>query len=507
MKLVIKNALIYDGGGSRPFSGTVVCVDGIIKLVAGGSLAVPAGQVYDARGLALTPGFIDAHSHSDISILAAPEAAGKISQGITTEIIGNCGLSVYPVTKHNREHLQEFYRSYNVEISWTDLNGYRAELARRRPAADIVPLSGHNTLRAALCGYGKHRLSNGELRQLQALLAADFDQGAAGLSTGLLYVPGKFADFSELSGLLTTVARYDRVYTTHLRSEGNLLLESVNETLAAARQAGLKRVHLSHLKVAGAANWHKIDELLILLEAAQNAGFELTADRYPYTESLTQLSTMLPEPYSDLDDLTLTKTLQNDSDFARVETVLKALPAERWQTVRLVAAAGHEYERFYGQSLAAAAAALNQHPATLSAEILRAGAAGAAAAFQGMNEANLRRLIRLDTVACGTDESARPADYSLGRSHPRGFGSTARFCNILREEGLPPEQIIRRLTSLPAQIFRLPGKGRIKAGYAADLVLLDPDEFSDTATFAAPHQLTRGIRRVWRRGELIYSGS
>lgn len=503
MKLVIKNALIYDGNGGEPFAGNVVCVDGLIKLCTQENLTVPADYVFDAEGLALAPGFIDVHSHSDMSILAAPEAMGKVSQGITTEIIGNCGLSVYPVTKHNHEHLQELYRNYNVDISWTDLNGYREELARRNPAVDLVPLVGHNTLRASLCGYGKHKLSITESNELQNSLAQCFEQGAQGFSTGLLYVPGKFADSRELTGFLKTVEKYDKIYTTHLRSEGNKLSEALIETFDAVLRAGLRRLHISHLKVAGARNWHKIDELFSLLQAAKDQGIELSADRYPYTESMTQLSVILPEPYDDMDDVSLEKKLQNEDDYNKIKTALNNLPSERWQTVRLVFAKA--YEKFCGQTFESIAKAKNLDPAVLCAEILRSDATGALAAFQGMSENNMLRIMQLDFVTCGTDESARPIDYSIGRSHPRGFGSMPRFCKILCQNGFSLEKAIQRLTSLPAQIFRLSGKGQIKEGFAADLVLFDPASFKDTATFAKPHQVTNGIYKVWRKGKLTYS--
>jgi len=505
MKLVINNALIYDGGGGKPFAGTVVCVDGVIKLCTSENLTVPSDYVFDAEGLALAPGFIDAHSHSDMSILAAPEAMGKVSQGFTTEIIGNCGLSVYPVTKYNHEHLQELYRNYDVDISWTDLNGYKKELARRNPALELVPLVGHNTLRASLCGYGKHQLSASEATTLQNSLAQCFEQGAQGFSSGLLYVPGKFADSKELTGFLKTVAQYDKIYTTHLRSEGNKLSEALIETFDSVLRSSLKRLHISHLKVAGAANWHKIDELFSLLQAAKDQGIELSADRYPYTESMTQLSVILPSPYDDMDDVSLEKALQYEDYFAKIKIALNALPAERWQTVRLVFAKG--YEKFGGQIFESIAKVMKLDPATLCAEILRSDATGALAAFQGMSENNMLRIIQQDFVACGTDESARPLDYSIGRSHPRGFGSTARFCNILCQNGFPLEKAIQRLTSLPAQIFRLSNKGHIKENFIADLVLFDPEKLKSPATFAEPHQLSNGIQKVWRKGKLIYSKS
>jgi len=503
MKLVIKNALIYDGSGEKSFVGTVVCVDGIIKLCTQENLTVPADYVFDAKGLALAPGFIDAHSHSDMSILAAPEAVGKVSQGITTEIIGNCGLSVYPVTKYNHEHLQELYRNYDVDISWTDLNGYKAELARRNPAVDLVHLTGHNTLRSSLCGYAKHQLTTSESSELQNSLAQCFEQGAQGFSSGLLYVPGKFADTKELTGFLKTVAQYDKIYTTHLRSEGKKLSEALIETFDTVLRSGLRRLHISHLKVAGAANWHKIDELFSLLQAAKNQGIELSADRYPYTESMTQLSVILPEPYDDMDDVNLEKTLQNEDDYNKIKTALSALPATRWQTARLVFAKG--YEKFCGQTFESIAKTEKCDPALLCAEILRADGTGALAAFQGMSEDNMLRIMQQDFVACGSDESARPLNYSIGRSHPRGFGSMPRFCNILCQNGLSLEKAIQRMTSLPAQIFRLPGKGLIKESFVADLVLFDPSNFKDSATFAKPHQVSEGIQQVWRKGKVIYS--
>ncbi len=502
MKLVIKNALIYDGSGEKPFSGTVVVVDGRIKLCSPEDLTVPSDYVFDAKGLALAPGFIDAHSHSDMSILAAPEAIGKVSQGITTEIIGNCGLSVYPVTKHNREHLQELYRNYNVDISWTDLSGYQAELAKRNTAVDLVPLVGHNTLRASLCGYGKHKLNSNETLELQNSLAECFKQGAQGFSTGLLYVPGKFADAKELTAFLKTVAEYRKIYTTHLRSEGNKLSEALIETFDTVLRSGLQRLHISHLKIAGASNWHKIDELFSLLKEARNHGIEVSADRYPYIESMTQLSVILPEPYDDMDDVNLEKALQNEDEYAKIKTALNALPPERWRTVRLVYAKG--YEKLCGRAFESIAKEKSCSPAVLCAKILRSNATGALAAFQGMKEENMLRIMKQDFTVCGTDESVRPLDYSIGCSHPRGFGSMSRFCNILCQNGFPLERAVQRMTSLPAQIFRLPGKGLIREGFTADIVLFDPEKFRDTATFAEPHQLTTGIYKVWRNGRIIY---
>lgn len=502
MKLVIKNALIYDGSGNAPFKGTVACADGLIKLCSPDDLTVPSDYVYDAEGSALAPGFIDAHSHSDMSILAAPEATGKVSQGVTAEVIGNCGLSLYPVSDLNREHLQELHRHYDVKINWTDLNGYLAELEKRSPAVDIIPLAGHNTLRASLCGYGKHELTSSETAVLRNSLAQCFEQGAIGFSTGLLYVPGKFASPKELTEFLKTVAEYGGIYTTHLRSEGNKISEALIETFDSSLRAGLRRVHISHLKVSGAANWHKIDEVFSLLKEAEKHGLEISADRYPYTESMTHLSVILPEPYADMDDIKLEELLRNDADFTKLKNVLETFSAERWRNVRLVSAPG--YEEFCGLTFDAIAEKSGLEAPELCARILRSGAGCALAAFRGMNEENMLRIMQQEFTVCGSDESTRPRDYSIGRSHPRGFGSMPRFCNLLCRNGMPLEKAIRRMTSLPAQIFRLHNRGLIKEGFSADLVLFDPEKFRDTATFAEPHRLAEGIRKVWRRGKVIF---
>ncbi|MFA6713752.1 MAG: amidohydrolase family protein [Victivallaceae bacterium] len=502
MKLVIKNALIYDGSGNKPFKGTVACSDGLIKLCTPDDLTVPSDCVFDAEGSALAPGFIDVHSHSDVSILAAPEATGKVSQGITAEIIGNCGLSLYPVSDLNREHLQDLHRHYNVKITWTDLNGYLAELEKRSPAVDIIPLAGHNTLRASLCGYEKHELTASETAALRNSLAQCFKQGAIGFSTGLLYVPGKFATPKELTEFLKTVAEYGGIYTTHLRSEGNKICESLIETFDSALQASLRRVHISHLKISGAANRHKIDEVFSLLKEAENHGLEISADRYPYTESMTHLSVILPAPYDDMDDIKLEELLQNGDEFAKLRTALEKFSAERWRTVRLVSA--HGYEEFCGLTFDAITKKSGLGPPELCARILRSGAAGALAAFRGMDENNMLRIMQKEFTVCGSDESARPPDYSIGRSHPRGFGSMPRFCNLLYQNGMPLEKAIRRMTSLPAQIFRLEKRGLIRTGFSADLVLFDPEKFKDAATFAEPHRITEGVRKVWRKGKVIF---
>ncbi len=506
MSFLIKNVFIIDGTGTPGKAGEVLVEGERIKAAGQRLHADSDSEIVDGEGLTLCPGFIDAHSHSDISILAAPEAYGKISQGVTTEIVGNCGLSVFPVNRNNQEHLQELYRNYGVEISWSSLREYGVEINRRSPAVNILALCGHNTLRAAAAGYEQKVLSVRQQSDILALLSDSLVQGAAGLSSGLLYVPGKFSDTEELCRMLGTLAGFERPYTTHLRSEGNLLLEAIDEAVSACSGAGQRQLHISHLKTAGEKNWSKLDAALAAIARASAGGISVTADCYPYIESMTQLSMILPEPYDNMDDVALRKFIADDHNFTAVCERLAEYPSRRWQTVRLVSSAADGMNAFAGNTFEQIAASRQTRPEIICAEILKADAAGAMAAFQGMSPENVRRIASQPFTACGTDESARPADYSLGRSHPRGFGAFPVFFELLKNI-LPLEEIIRKCTLLPATLFGLKERGRIVPGAYADLVLFDPVHYNSSADFADPHRPAQGIRSVWVNGRMGYSAN
>lgn len=498
-EFVIKNAYLIDGSGSPGRVADAAISNDRITHV-GQNLPVNSKvEIIDGSGLTLCPGFIDAHGHSDMSLLAAPEATGKISQGITTEIIGNCGLSAFPVTTLNREHLEELYSNYNQPITWNSLNEYAAEFERRTPAINVASLCGHNTLRASIAGYEKQRLDEHEQQEMDRVLHENLTAGAAGLSSGLLYVPGRFSDENEIVRLLKVINAFNRQYTTHLRSEGKFLLESLAETIGSAAQAGLSKLHISHLKTAGKSNWHKLDEAFNLIETARQGGLQVTADRYPYIESMTSLSIILPSPYDDRDDSTLKNWLAAPDNATKILQKLEEYPSERWQTARLVSTAEPILRNYCGKTFAEIAEAKKIQPAQLCLEILKHDATGAMAAFAGMNRENMVRILARPYTFMGTDESARPLDYSIGTSHPRGFGSVPEFIRCL--SGIMPlEQIISKITSLPAQAFGLKQRGLITPGYYADMVLFDPSEFAAKADFNNPHGVSDGVRQVWVNG-------
>lgn len=500
---IIKNAMIIDGTGKKAFKSDVLVEDMSIKSVS--THINPAGyKCIDASELILCPGFIDPHGHSDISALAAPECAGKISQGITTEVCGNCGLSSFPVTDKNKEHLEEIYRNYSLKITWSDINGYADELDRRRPTMNIASLCGHNTTRAAVTGYGDVKLKQSDINKMLELLDSSLKDGAAGFSTGLIYIPGKFSDPLEILSFLKTLRPHLKPYTTHLRSEGKILIEAIKEAVSLSLNSHIPRLHISHLKTSGKANWHKIEEALTEITKAQIAGLNVTADRYPYTESMTELGILVPEPYDKLDSVSLENTLKNSAEFESFKKHLdEAYDAAYWGTVRVISTKYEKALPFLGNVISEIASHLKMKPSVLCAEILREDAAGAQAAFQGMNYDNMIKILKQKYVCCCTDETARPLDYSIGRSHPRGWASFPRFINLLKDS-MSLEEIIMKMTSLPAEIFSIRDRGIIAPGYKADFVLFDKSQLKDFSDFSNPHVFSGGIKKVWVNGNLTY---
>ena len=502
--VVITNALVYDGSGNPPFHGDVFIKDGkIVHVTRKTEELSPTGyRTIHADGLALAPGFIDPHSHSDISILARPEAYGKISQGVTTELTGNCGLSVFPSSPEVRAHLQDLYSSYGVPIQWSSLEEYAHRIGKAAPAINTGTLCGHNTLRSAVAGYQKKVLSKEELEKMKTLLDQCLTQGAFGFSTGLLYVPGIFSSPAELQEIMQVLRSHHAVYATHLRSEGDHLLEALDEALTLA-QAGSGKLQISHLKTSKKQNWHKIQPVLERIRKAREQGLKITADRYPYTRSQTSLSIILPPPYDSMPDKDIQLELSSNPErFQQLICELRTTGISK--DILLTATNYTPFKPFTGMTLEQAALAAGLEIEIFTAEILKHDSTGTMAAFSGLSEDNLQILLKQPWLCCGSDENARPRDESIGRSHPRAFGSFPRFFRMVQEL-VSPQEAIRRMTSLPAEIFSIPGRGRIQDGFAADLVLFYPEKFLDTADFHHPHSPAEGLEAVFVNGILAFA--
>ena len=502
-KLLLKNLWIADGIGAPLKKGAcLIDTDGTIAAVEKEFSACAAVKTIDGGGAILGPGFIDAHGHSDLSALSAPECFSKVSQGVTSEVCGNCGLSAFPVTEINKAHLQSLYENYGKEITWASCADYMNFCRLAGTALSLFPLCGHNTLHAAVKGYEKGDCTGAELEEMCALLESAFAAGAPGLSFGLLYTPGIFASQEEISALMTVAARQKRICTAHLRSEGSELLESVSEMIELSLASGLKHFHISHLKTAGEPNFSKIDKLFELFEEARERGLEITCDRYPYIESMTQLSVSLPGKWKELDDDTLKKQLSSPEEKALLCAALReAKEPSYWEKCRLINTTHPRYTPFKGMKMTAVPGDTVENVV----ELLSFDAVNCQAAFDVMSNENMKRIIMQPFCVAGSDGNALPADGRFGSTHPRSFGAIARFVRLLLDMGASIEESVRKCSGMTAEIFRLENVGRIAPGMQGDLVVFDPDSIDGRADFAAPETLAEGVILTVKNGEIIYN--
>ena len=311
INIFIKNALIYDGTRSEPFAGDIGIsgdrIAFIYRMLEGTGTVRnlsyraqhedDAEKIVDANGMAVSPGFIDAHAHSEFLLLADPRAEGKVCQGITTEINGNCGLSAAPLCGDALQQRESDLKEYGIRERWSTFKEYFALLEKKGVVLNFVTLTGHGNIRASVLGYENRQPSRGEMQRMRELLQETIDEGTAGMSTGLIYPPGVYSSTEELIKLLqpfsSTAHSREFIYTSHMRSEGDNLIEAVEEIIAIGRKAGVK-VHVSHIKTSGEKNWHKIDGVISMIRNAQEGGVQITCDRYPYTASSTDLDTVIP---------------------------------------------------------------------------------------------------------------------------------------------------------------------------------------------------------------------
>ena len=501
--LLIKNVWIADGTGAPLRKGACLAgQEGYLAAVESDFSACAAEKVIDGKKMILAPGFIDAHGHSDLSALSAPECFSKISQGVTTEICGNCGLSAFPVTPLNKEHLQLLYENYGKEITWKTHEEYLAEAQRAAAALSLVPLCGHNTLRAAVRGYEEGHASQEEIDGMCLLLEREFASGAAGVSFGLLYSPGIFASQGEIAALMTCCAGKGKLCTAHLRSEGDELLESAAEMIELSLESGLKHFHFSHLKTSGKANFGKLDKLLELFDEAEHRGLEITCDRYPYTESMTQLSVALPGEWKKLDDGSLKKKLAFTEEKLRLMADLRqAKDASYWECCRLVNCTHSRFKPYRGRKISD----IPGDPVENVAEMLSFDPVDCQAAFSVMSEENMKRILALPFCVAGSDGNALPVDARFGHSHPRSFGAVAKFLRLGLDMGIPVEECVRKVSGKTAAIFSLNDRGIIAPAKRGDMVLFDPDCIDCKADFITPEQCAEGIKAVIAAGRVIYN--
>ena len=519
--LIIRGGRLADGTGA-PVRSADVGIAGD-RIAAIGDLAeASAPRVIDASGCVVAPGFIDVHAHSDAYLLIEPDAPSKLAQGITTEVNGQCGGSAVPRLGQARlssDWASQTYPSHTsqgVRIcpgagpTWSTVADYRTLFDAVRPAINTVQFIGHNTLRSGVMGYEPRSAAPEEVREMQRRLEQALDEGGWGLSTGLIYQPGKYAADEEVAALARTAAAKGGMYATHMRSEGAQLLESIGDVLRLSRETGIQ-AQISHLKTSGKANWHKVEAALALLNAARAEGLNVQADRYPYTASGTDLDVVLPDWASAGGRDAILANLREPKTRKRVEDELNG-EGRDWSTVMIGGGWSDDVRAFSGRTVTEAASSLKLTPGEIVCRFIDLDDTRTSAFFFGMCEANLRRIASEPWVMPGSDASVRAPWGPLGKDHPhpRAYGTMPRYLRLMtgRVEGFAAlcglEEAVRRMTSLPAQTFGIRDRGVLKAGAFADIAVFDETAFCDTATYAQPHQFATGMRQVIVNGAVSF---
>lgn len=470
--LLIRNARILDGTGAEPRPGDVGVRDG--RIVDVGDARDAATREMDAGGAVLSPGFIDTHTHDDGAMLRYPGMEFKLAQGVTTCVLGNCGFSVAPATRQAGRLIRDsaILSVGETPVDWTDLAGYMAAAEARKPAVNGIALVGHNTLRFAAVGEEQRPPTDDELRQMQDWVTEAMEQGACGLSTGLIYEPGRWSATEEIVDLCRRIAPFGGVYATHMRNEGEGLLDAVDETLRIGREAGCA-VHISHHKATGDATRGYIERSLAKSDAARQAGQQVTLDMYPYTAGSTRLEALV-------------RLGRIDGDYA--------------ERLRLATVPGHP--EFEGKTLADVALLVDLPPEQAAARILEGPGRETVAIQFSMREEDVETNLRHPSMMIGSDG----LPVMEGLPHPRLFGTYPRVLgHYVREKGIISlPEAVRRMTSLSAQTFGLTDRGEIRPGYWADLALFDPDTVIDTATYDDPKREPTGIALVVVNGAVAY---
>jgi N-acyl-D-amino-acid deacylase len=504
LDIKIVNGMLFDGSGAEAQRLDVgITGDSIASL--GDLAAAEARQTIDAEGCLVCPGFIDAHTHSDSYLLIEPTSPSKIHQGVTTEICGNCGASAAPVTSF--EHLPSDWADKSYPSKWSTTAEFRELIEAQGIGVNMVMMVGHNTLRRSFAGYENRAVTEDEMAVMVRNLEESLDAGAAGLSTGLIYAPGMFAPTEEIIKLAEITGRHGGIYTSHMRSEGDQLLEAISETINIGEKTGV-RVQISHLKVSGRNNWHKIDAALELIQQARARGLQVAADRYPYVFGATDLDVVFPEWASDGGREGVLARLEDPDICSRLRAeLIDSRDYDEWGGVLVGSTVHHDNFRFRGLSLIDVAVLLElPHPVDAIFHLCRNDKMMTGAFFAGMSEDNMYRILKEPYVMLGSDASLRSLSGPLGSDypHPRAYGSVPRFLRmVIDKKIMPMQEAVRKMTSLPAQQFSLGQRGEIREGYAADIVVFNSDKLKDHATYAAPHAFASGVSHVLVNGKAV----
>jgi N-acyl-D-amino-acid deacylase len=508
--VVLRGGTIYDGSGGPPVVGDVA-IDGE-RIVGVGDLGRVRGtRELDVAGLAVAPGFINMLSWATESLIEDGRSLSDIVQGVTLEVFGE-GWSEGPLTEAMRAEVVENQADIKYDVTWTTLGDYLEHLVERGVSTNVASFVGATTVRIHELGYEDRPPTPEELARMQDLVRAAMAEGALGVGSSLIYAPAFYAETDELVALAAAAGESGGLYISHMRSEGNRLLEAVDELVTISREAGVP-AEIYHLKAAGEANWGKLGEVIAKVEAARAEGLAITADMYNYTAGATGLDAAMPPWVQEGGHDAWVERLKDPAVRARVIADMRT-PTDEWENLMLAAGSPDKVllvgfkndalKPLTGKTLAEVAAARGVSPEDAAIDLVIEDDSRVGTVYFLMSEDNVRRQVALPWVSFGSDAGSEAPEgvFLKSNPHPRGYGNFARLLGrYVRDEKLVPlAAAIRRLTSLPATNLKLRDRGRLVPGHFADLAVFDPAAIQDHATFDKPHQLATGMVHVFVNG-------
>ena len=507
--VLIKGGTVYDGTGRAPRR-----VDVAIKgdrVVAIGNLSRARGQnVVDARGLAVAPGFINMLSHSEVSLIIDGRSMGELKQGITTQIFGE--FSMGPLNDKMKQRKFATQGDVKFDVTWTTLAEYLTFLEKRGVSQNVASFIGAPTIREYVIGLDDKPPTPEQLEHMRELVKGEMEHGALGITTALIYPPAFFAKTDELIELCKVAAKYKGKYTAHMRSEGNQLIEGVQETIRISREAGLP-AEIYHLKASGTPNWPKMDQVIRMIEDARRQGVKITADMYTYTAGGTGLDASMPPWVFDGGPEAAYKRLQDPATRKRIAEAVRT-PTNEWENLYLLSGSPDHLlllgfksaalKPLAGKTLAEVARMRGKDPVETIMDLVLEDRSRVGTIYFLMGEENIKKQIRQPWVSFGSDAASMAPEglFIKSPTHPRAYGNFARLLGkYVRDEKLISlSEAVRRLSGLPATNLELDHRGFLKPGMFADVVVFDPQTIADRATFEKPHQYSIGVKHVFVNG-------
>jgi N-acyl-D-amino-acid deacylase len=508
--MVIRGGTVYDGsGGAGRRADVAVRGDRIAGV--GDYSGARAGAIIDATGLAVSPGFINMLSWSTESLLVDGRSQGEIRQGVTTQIFGE-GSSMGPLNDAMKKRAVEQMGDIKYEITWTTLAEYLSELERRGVSQNVASFIGATTVREHVIGLEDKKPTPQQMEEMRAIVRKEMEAGALGIGSSLIYAPAFYATTEELIELCKVAAQYGGKYISHMRSEGNRLVEAVEELIRIAREAKIP-AEIYHLKAAGQANWPKMDQVIAMVEKARKEGLQITADMYTYTAGATGLDAAMPPWVLDGGYDEAYKRLKDPAMRTKIAHAIRT-PTADWENLYLAAGSpdrvllvefkSEALKPLTGKTLAEVAKLRGEDPVETIMNLVVEDRSRVGTVYFMMSEENIRKQIKLPWLSFGSDAASMAPEppFTKSAAHPRAYGNFARLLGryVRDEKVIPLAEAVRKLSSLPATNLELDGRGFLREGMFADIAVFDPATIADRATFEKPHQYAVGMRHVFVNG-------